>query len=137
MVVFCKELEAYLSVSHRYLQVEVTISQDLQACVSMYGGPVCHGDSRVSRSHVLLHCPNEWLRTAREEAWGRKDSGGVQVLLANPRWERRFLRFLELLGVGTRRVGADGSDEGSARAVAMDEWIVWEVKEKVSPGASS
>jgi hypothetical protein len=31
------------------------------------------------------------------------------VLLANPRWERHFVKFLELSGVG--RVMADGTDE--------------------------
>jgi hypothetical protein len=30
----------------------------------------------------------------------RVDPGGVRVLLANPRWERRFVKFLELSGVG-------------------------------------
>jgi hypothetical protein len=39
------------------------------------------------------------------------------VLLANPRWERWFVKFLELSGVG--RVMADGTDEDGAR---MDEW---------------
>jgi len=47
------------------------------------------------------------------------------VLLANPRWERRFVRFLELSGVG--RTMADGTDEDGARAARMDEWVVWEV----------
>jgi len=44
---------------------------------------------------------------------GRKDPGEVRVLLANPGWEKRFLRFLELSGVG--RVIADGTDEDGAR----------------------
>jgi hypothetical protein len=48
------------------------------------------------RSHVLLHCPNDNSRAAR--------------IIANPRWERRFLKFLELSGVG--RVMADGTNEG-------------------------
>ena len=30
---------------------------------------------------------------------------------------------------------ADGTDEGGARAAVMDEWIIWEAEEKVSPGA--
>jgi len=37
---------------------------------------------------------------AREEAWEGKDPRGIRVLLNNPRWERRLLRFLELSGVG-------------------------------------
>jgi hypothetical protein len=46
------------------------------------------------------------------------------VLLANPRWERRFVKFLELSGVG--RTMADGTDENGARAARMDEWVIWE-----------
>jgi hypothetical protein len=41
----------------------------------------------MTRSHVLLHCPNERLRSARVEAWEGKDPGVVRVLLASPRWE--------------------------------------------------
>jgi hypothetical protein len=41
------------------------------------------------------------------------------VLLANHRWERRFVKFLELSGVG--RVMADGMDGDGARAARMDE----------------
>jgi hypothetical protein len=37
---------------------------------------------------------------ARAEAWEGKDPGGFRVLLANPRWERRFIKFLELSGAG-------------------------------------
>jgi len=48
------------------------------------------------------------------------------VLLANPRWKRRFVRFLELSGVG--RTMADGTDEEAAHAARMDEWIVWETR---------
>jgi len=53
---------------------------------------------------------------------GGKKPGGVRVLLANPRWERRFVRFLELPGVG--RIIANGTDEEAAHAARMDEWIV-------------
>jgi hypothetical protein len=34
---------------------------------------------------------------------------GVRMLSANPRWEKRLLRFLELLGVG--RALENGADE--------------------------
>jgi len=54
-----------------------------------------------------------------------------RMLLANPRWERRFVRFLELSGVG--RTMADGTDEDGARAARMDEWVVWEVGEGKAP----
>jgi hypothetical protein len=76
----------------------------------------CQGPARMTRPHVLLHCPNERLRTARVEAWAGKNPGGVQVLLANPRWERWLVKFLELSGMG--RVVAD---ENGARAAKMDE----------------
>jgi hypothetical protein len=62
----------------------------------------CQSSARMTRSHVLLHCSNAKLQTARTEAWEGKHPGGVRVLLANPRWERRFVKFLELSGVGRR-----------------------------------
>jgi len=77
----------------------------------------------MSRSHIPLHCPNARLTAAGVEAWEGRDPGGVRVLLANPRWERRLVRFLELSGVG--RVMADGVDEDGARAAQVDEWIAW------------
>jgi hypothetical protein len=82
----------------------------------------------MTRSHVLLHCPNAILRTARAEAWEGRNPGGVRVLLANPKWERRFVKFLELSGVG--RVMADGTNEDAAR---MDEWVAWETVEGATP----
>jgi len=51
--------------------------------------------------------------------------------LANPRWGRRFLKFLELSEVG--RVMADGTDEDGAHAAAIDEWIVWEAEAPGTP----
>ena len=86
----------------------------------------------MSRSHVLLLCPNERLRCARAEAWEANDPGGIRVLLASLRWERRFLKFLELSVVG--RMMADGKDEDGARAAAMDEWIVWEAEDLLCCG---
>jgi hypothetical protein len=53
------------------------------------------------------------------------------VLLATPRWEQRFVKFLELCGVG--RVVAGGTDEDGARAARMDEWVVWETVERAVP----
>jgi len=87
----------------------------------------CQGPAKMTRSHVLLHCPSEKLQSARREAWEGKNPRGVRVLLANPRWERRFVRFLELSGVG--RTMVDGTDEGGAHAARMDEWIAWETEE--------
>jgi hypothetical protein len=57
---------------------------------------------------------------------GRKEPGGIRVLLSNPRWESRLLRFLELSGVGRRVEG--GEDEDEAYAARMDDWIVWETE---------
>jgi hypothetical protein len=88
-------------------------------------------EAKIARSHVLLHCPNERLRAAIAEAWEGKNYGGVRVLLANPRWERQFVKFLELSGVG--RAVADGTDEDAARAAKMDEWVVWETVERAAP----
>jgi hypothetical protein len=60
----------------------------------------CRRPVKMTRSHVLLHCPLEKLLAAREEAWEGKNPGGIRVLLTNPKWERRFVWFLELSGVG-------------------------------------
>jgi hypothetical protein len=78
----------------------------------------------MTRSHVLLHCTNTRLVSARQEAWGGVDPESVRMLLASPRWERRLLHFLELSGVG--RVMDNGEDEEEARAARMDGWIIWE-----------
>jgi hypothetical protein len=72
------------------------------------------------------------LVAARTEAWEDRYPGGVRVLLANPRWEKRLLRFLELSGVG--RAIADGTDKDEAWAQRMDDWIVWEVREETVRG---
>jgi hypothetical protein len=87
----------------------------------------------MTRSLVLLHCPNAKIRAAREEAWEGKDPGSVRVLLSNPWWEKRLLKFLELSGVG--RVMDDGVDEEEARAGRLDRWIPWETEEWVAPRA--
>jgi hypothetical protein len=44
---------------------------------------------------------------------------GVRVLLANPRWEQRLVKFLKLSRVG--RVMANGTDEGGAHAAGMND----------------
>jgi len=59
--------------------------------------------------------------SARVEAWE----------LANPRWERRFVRFLELSGVG--RTMADGTDEDGARFREDGRVVVWEAEERIAP----
>jgi hypothetical protein len=79
----------------------------------------------LSRTSIL-HCPKDRLRTARVEPWEGNDPGSVRVLLANTRWEKRFLRFLELSGVG--RVMANRTDEDGARR--WTSGIVWEAEER-------
>jgi hypothetical protein len=77
----------------------------------------------MTRSHVLLHCTNERIASARQEAWGAVHPRNVWMLLASPRWEKRLLSFLELSGAG--RVMENGVDEEEARAERMDGWVVW------------
>jgi hypothetical protein len=91
----------------------------------------CQSPARMTRSHIVLHCPQTKLRAARVEAWEGKDPGGVRVLLANPGWERRLVTFLELSGV--RRVMVDWMDEEGAYAERMDEWVAWEAVERAAP----
>jgi hypothetical protein len=73
---------------------------------------------RMSRALVLMNCRNPQVMAARAEAWEVKNPGCVWRLLADPRCEKRFVRFLELSGVG--RTLADGTDEESAYAARMD-----------------
>jgi hypothetical protein len=74
----------------------------------------------VAPEHVLMNCRNPQVMGVRAEAWEGKNPGSVRRLLADPRWEKRFVRFLELSGVG--RTLADGTDEESAYAARMDTW---------------
>jgi hypothetical protein len=91
------------------------------------------GRHHMTRSHVLLHCPNVKIRTAHEKARERKVPGSVTVLLSSPKWERRLLTFLELSGVG--RVMEDGVDEEETWAGRLDGWIPWETEDWVVPRA--
>jgi hypothetical protein len=86
---------------------------------------------RMTRSHALPHWPNARLRVARVEASEDMNPGGVRVLFANPRWERRMVKSLELSGVGGMM--ADGTDEDRAYAATVDEWIAWETVEGTVP----
>jgi ribonuclease HI len=78
----------------------------------------CTRGARTTRSHALLHCPNATLVAARAEAWDGRDPGSVRVLLSNPRWEGRFLRFLEISGMGRT---VDGLDVEEAHASGLDQ----------------
>jgi hypothetical protein len=87
-------------------------------------GTACQGRTSFSTAPMS--------RSARhEEAWEGKDPGSIRVLLSNPRWERRLLRFLELSGVME-----DGVDEEEARAGRLGRWIPWEAEEWVMPRAA-
>jgi len=57
------------------------------------------GSARVTLKYLDPMSYYERLRAARVEAWEGKNPGGVRVHLPNPRWERRFLKFLGLSGV--------------------------------------
>jgi hypothetical protein len=82
----------------------------------------CNNKNRkMTRSHTLLHCSNERLVAARQQAWGNVTPSGIKALLANPRWESRLLHFLDLSGVG--RIVEDGSCEDEAWGVRMDNWV--------------
>jgi hypothetical protein len=87
----------------------------------------CQTAARMTRSHVR----NAKFRAAGEMAVESRTPGGVRLLLANSRWERRVVRFLELSGVG--RVMADRTDEDGAHAARMDEWVAWEAIECTAP----
>jgi hypothetical protein len=80
----------------------------------------------MSRSDVLLKCRNSGLAPAGGEAWEGRRPGNDRRLLADRRREKRFVRFLELSGVGM----ADGTDEESAYAGRLDMWIAWEAEEE-------
>ena len=58
----------------------------------------CGETNNMTRSHVL---PPK-LRAVRVQAWEGEEPppGASGFCLANPRWGRRFARFLELSGVG-------------------------------------
>ena len=55
--------------------------------------------------------------------------GSIRVLLNNPRWERRLLRFLELSEVGRL---VEGEDVEETRAAKMDGWSAWEAEKRVA-----
>jgi hypothetical protein len=82
----------------------------------------------MTRSHVLLHCTNESLVSARQQAWGGVIPGSIRTLLASPRLESRPPHLLELAGVG-RRV-EDGRDEEESWAARIDGWVVWEHRDR-------
>jgi hypothetical protein len=79
----------------------------------------CEGRAKMTRSHALLHCLNATLAAARVETCKGTNPGGIRVLLSNPRWESRLLRFLELSGVG-RRVQSE-EDEDETHATRIDD----------------
>jgi hypothetical protein len=85
--------------------------------------------------HDSFTCPALLLErqtpSSQSGGVGGEEPWGVRVLLANPRWERRFVKFLELSEVG--KVVADGADEDGAHAARMDEWVAWETVDGGAP----
>jgi hypothetical protein len=82
-----------------------------------------------------MNCRNPQVVAARIEAWEGKTPGSVCRFLAEPRWEKRFVRFLELSGM--RRTLSDGTDEESAYATRMDTSIAWEMEDGVAVARST
>jgi hypothetical protein len=72
------------------------------------------------------------MTPTRMEGWEGRDAGGLRDLLANTRWKKTLLRFLELSGVG--RIVASGKDEEQALARKMDESIIWEDGKEADTG---
>jgi len=77
--------------------------------------------------HVPLPrtAPLRWSGGGQSRDLG--DPGGIRVLLSDPRWEKRLVRFLELSDVG--RAMADGMDEDEARRSGWTGGFVWEAAE--------
>jgi hypothetical protein len=65
-------------------------------------------------------------------AWEGKNPGGVRVLLANPKWEKGLLRYLEVTGVVRAVYGVDIEESG---ATWMDGRILWQVGDGGAPRA--
>ena len=74
---------------------------------------------RMTRSHVPLHCSNARIVAARQQAWEGILPRSIWVLLADSRWQRRLLVFLELSGVG--RIMDNGKD-ADAQAESVRAW---------------
>jgi hypothetical protein len=79
------------------------------------------------KSAGLVELPYPRLLSASTEAREGKSPDSARRLLADLRWAKRFVHFLELSGVG--RTLADGVDEESAYASRIDTWIAWETEE--------
>jgi hypothetical protein len=90
------------------------------------GGQNSAQDVPSSRAAELSEPPGG---RGQDGSLGGERSGKCPVrrLLADPRWEKRLVHFLELSGVG--RTLADGVDEESAYAARMDTWVAWETEE--------
>jgi hypothetical protein len=91
------------------------------------GDGIGHNRHNMTRAHVLMNCRNHKVVSAGVEAWKGKKAGSAWRLLADPKWKKRFVRYLALWEVG--RTLADGTDEESACAARMDTWIAWQTEE--------
>ena len=60
--------------------------------------------------------------------WHGKDATpSIRVLLGDPRWKARLLRFIEPSGVG--RI-VDEVEVEEERAVRLDGWVAWKAEER-------
>jgi hypothetical protein len=71
-------------------------------CIVMYKCVNLREKSRSSSGTIGVH----HLSHQSASTFNKKDPGSIKILLSNPRWEKRLLKFLELSGVG--RVMSDG-----------------------------
>jgi hypothetical protein len=108
-------------------------------------GSVPHEDSKESGRSMLvlqwagendtLTCvaplPGSQTPGSQSGGMGRRGTRRCPGLASQSRWERWFVKFLELSGVG--RVMADGMDEDEDRATRMGEWVMWETVGRSTP----
>jgi hypothetical protein len=72
---------------------------------------------------ALLHCANATLVAVTVEACEERDLGGIGVLLSNPSWESRILRFLDLSLVGMVVEGVTNEQEVHAAKMRDDSGL--------------
>jgi hypothetical protein len=97
---------------------------------------------KMTRAHVLMNCRNPQVVAARAEAWGGGETpGSVWRLLADPRWEKRFVRFLELSGVGglwrTGRTRSLRMPRGWIRGLRGRRKMWWKWRDLLPPGVTA
>jgi hypothetical protein len=76
----------------------------------------------MTRSDVLLHCPDENMVAARHLARGIFLPIVFEFSLVAQDWRAGSSVFLICQGLGEE----DGSDTDESRAARMDGWVPWE-----------